>query len=103
MPESLKPTKLRKSRRVLLLVDVINTFDFPGGEHLLANALRAARAIARLKTRLARLHVPATMQTTIMVPGTRSSAMCFECARRYLGQQARSRSCWHRVPETSPY
>ena len=44
---------------MLLLVDVINTFDFPGGEHLLANALRAARAIARLKTRLARLHVPA--------------------------------------------
>jgi hypothetical protein len=28
----LKPAKLRKSRRVLMLGDFINTFNFPGGE-----------------------------------------------------------------------
>jgi hypothetical protein len=40
------------SKTVLLLVDVINDFDFPEGEKLLRFALPAARRIAALKTRL---------------------------------------------------
>jgi nicotinamidase-related amidase len=43
----------------LLLVDVINDFDFPGGRNLLKFALPAARRIARLKSRLRRRRVPA--------------------------------------------
>ena len=36
-----------KSETVLLLVDVINDFDFPGNEKLLRFALPAARRIAK--------------------------------------------------------
>jgi nicotinamidase-related amidase len=56
---ALRPTKLRRTRRVLVLVDFINTFDFPGGERLLPGALRAARATVKLKQRLALERVPA--------------------------------------------
>ncbi|TFZ06652.1 cysteine hydrolase [Ramlibacter henchirensis] len=47
-----RATRLPKSQRVLLLVDFINAFDFPGGEKLAAPALAAARATAELKQRL---------------------------------------------------
>lgn len=40
------------SKTVLLLVDVINDFDFPQGKQLLRYALPAARRIAALKARL---------------------------------------------------
>jgi nicotinamidase-related amidase len=43
-----------RSERVLLLVDVINPLDFPGGEKLAPPALQAARATARLRERLDR-------------------------------------------------
>jgi nicotinamidase-related amidase len=43
----------------LLLVDVINDFNFPRGRSLLKHALPAARKIAQLKTRLRRRRVPA--------------------------------------------
>lgn len=49
---SLPPTRLPRSRRVLLLVDFINPLDFPGGEKLAAPAVAAARATAALKARL---------------------------------------------------
>lgn len=42
-----------RSERVLILVDFINPLDFPGGEDLAPPALRAARATARLRERLA--------------------------------------------------
>lgn len=42
----------------LLLVDVINDFEFDGGERLLESALPAARALAKLKQRAARAGVP---------------------------------------------
>jgi nicotinamidase-related amidase len=48
-----------KSETVLLLVDVINDFDFPGHRKLLRFALPAARRIAALKTRLRARHIPA--------------------------------------------
>lgn len=48
-----------KSPTVLLLVDVINDFDFPEGEDLLRFALPAAKRIARLKKRLREHGVPA--------------------------------------------
>jgi nicotinamidase-related amidase len=47
-----------KSRSVLLLVDVINDFDFPEGHQLLRFALPAARRIATLKKRLRSRGVP---------------------------------------------
>lgn len=52
-PSGLKPTRLARSERVLLLVDFINPLDFPGGEHLAPAAVEAARATAALKQRLA--------------------------------------------------
>jgi hypothetical protein len=48
-PHGVAPETLKT---VLLLVDVINDFDFPRGEKLLRFALPAARRIAALKTRL---------------------------------------------------
>ncbi len=55
----LEPSLLRKSRRVLVLVDFINPLHFPGAEKLVPRALKAARATAKLKERLARSRVPA--------------------------------------------
>lgn len=52
-PSGLKPARLARSERVLLLVDFINPLDFPGGEHLAPAAVAAARATAALKQRLA--------------------------------------------------
>jgi nicotinamidase-related amidase len=42
----------------LLLIDVINDLEFPGGEDLFEHALPMARAIARLKERAGRAQVP---------------------------------------------
>lgn len=52
-PSGLKPARLTRSERVLLLVDFINPLDFPGGEHLATGAVEAAQATAALKQRLA--------------------------------------------------
>ena len=51
--DSLTPPRLRRSRRVLLLVDFINPLDFPGADRLARPAVAAARATAQLKDRLA--------------------------------------------------
>jgi nicotinamidase-related amidase len=51
-PASLRPARLRRSPRVLLLVDFINPLDFPGGEKLAGPAVAAARAAAGLKAAL---------------------------------------------------
>jgi nicotinamidase-related amidase len=48
----------RSSRAVLLLIDVINRFDFDGGEALLRAARPVARRIARLKARAIRAGMP---------------------------------------------
>lgn len=42
----------------LVLVDVINLFDFPGGDKLLKNALPIAPRLARLKQRARRAGIP---------------------------------------------
>jgi len=47
-----------ESRAALLLIDVINDFDFPNGEALLRNALPVADRIARLKERARAAGVP---------------------------------------------
>lgn len=52
-PSGLKPARLPRSGRVLLVVDFINPLDFPGGERLAPPAVAAARATAALKQRLA--------------------------------------------------
>ena len=40
------------ANQALLVVDVVNPLDFPGGKQLLAQALPVVRSIARLKRRL---------------------------------------------------
>ena len=52
-PSGLKPARLARRARVLLLVAFMNPLDFPGGEHLAPAAVEAARATAALKQRLA--------------------------------------------------
>jgi nicotinamidase-related amidase len=48
-----------RPRRALVLVDVVNPFDFPGGEQLLEHARPAARRIAALRRRAAAAGLPA--------------------------------------------
>jgi nicotinamidase-related amidase len=54
------PTRSRfpHSRTAVLLVDVINPFDFPGGAGFARRAVRQAHAIARLADRARRGRVP---------------------------------------------
>ena len=47
-----------RARTAVLLVDVINLFDFPGGASFARRALRPARNIARLRERAHRAAVP---------------------------------------------
>ncbi len=47
-----------KTKPALLLIDVINDFDFPEGHRLLRHALPAARRIVRLKSRARAAGVP---------------------------------------------
>lgn len=54
MPRSVFP----KARTAILLVDVINLFDFPGGSSFARRAVRAARSIATLRDRAHRAGVP---------------------------------------------
>jgi nicotinamidase-related amidase len=55
---ALRKDRLPACERVLLLVDFINPLDFPGGDKLAPGAIAAARATARLKSRLASEGVP---------------------------------------------
>jgi len=47
-----------KCKTALLLVDVINDFEFPGGGDLFSRALPAARCLRRLKRRTKRAGIP---------------------------------------------
>ena len=49
----------RKPDSALVIIDMINALDFPGGAGLLRQALPAARRIARIKQRLKAAGVPA--------------------------------------------
>jgi len=57
LPASADPARLRP-RSALVLVDVVNPFDFEGGEDLLAHARPAARRIAALRRRAAAAGLP---------------------------------------------
>lgn len=57
--QGVQPLPLPTSSVALVLVDFINPLDFAGAQALLAPALAAAQATARLKQRLARQGVPA--------------------------------------------
>src|SRR5438105_4508592 len=48
-----------KSSVALVLIDVINHFEFPDGDRVLANALPIALKLARLKARARRAGIPA--------------------------------------------
>ena len=48
----MKPAKVPRSRRVLILVDFINPLNFPGAGKLARPALTAARATVRLREQL---------------------------------------------------
>lgn len=54
MPAShtLQPTRLPRSAVAMLLVDVINPFQFPGADDMLPDIVEAAGAIQRLKRRM---------------------------------------------------
>jgi nicotinamidase-related amidase len=54
------PTRSRfpKARTVLVLVDTINAFDFPGGAAFARRSVDVARAIAALRDRATRARVP---------------------------------------------
>jgi nicotinamidase-related amidase len=47
------------ARAALLIIDMINAFDFEGAEKMLGRALAAARAIRTLKRRAKRARIPA--------------------------------------------
>src|SRR3954468_14910608 len=49
----MKPAKVPRSQRVLVLIDFINPLNFPGAEKLAKPALAAARATVRLREQLA--------------------------------------------------
>lgn len=51
-------TGTKKCAIALLLIDVINDFDFPEGAQLLRYALPAAKRIAKLKSRLKKRGIP---------------------------------------------
>ena len=53
-PPAMRPAKVPRSPRVLILVDFINPLNFPGAEKLAPFALPAARATLRLRERLER-------------------------------------------------
>src|SRR6185295_17792892 len=48
-----------KSSVALILIDVINDFEFPDGDKILTNALRIAGPLAKLKLRCRRAGIPA--------------------------------------------
>lgn len=50
---------LRRARVALLLIDVVNPLDFPGGDDLLRAAVPMARRIAALKRRAGEAGIPA--------------------------------------------
>jgi nicotinamidase-related amidase len=50
---------MAESKAVLILVDVINHFEFPDGDRVLAEALPIARRLARLKKRARDAGIPA--------------------------------------------
>jgi nicotinamidase-related amidase len=51
-------SKFPQARTAVLLIDVLNPFDFPGGEAFARRARRTANAIARLADRARRARVP---------------------------------------------
>jgi nicotinamidase-related amidase len=53
-----KLSKVERRRRALILIDVINDFDFPRAPSLLRYALPAAQRIAALKERAKRARIP---------------------------------------------
>ncbi len=50
-----------KSATALLIVDAINPFDFPGGQKFAREALKTARAIARLAERARKAGIPVVL------------------------------------------
>ena len=52
--------KRHKSSVALLLIDVINQFEFPDGTRLLRQALPVASRLARMKNRARHAGIPAT-------------------------------------------
>jgi nicotinamidase-related amidase len=54
-----RQTVRKKSSQALLLVDVVNHFQFPDGDKILKNALPLATRLVRLKDRARRAGVPA--------------------------------------------
>ncbi len=58
MPRVNEPFKIRKSRRALIILDMISDFEFPDGLAVLRAARRIAPRIAALKARASAARVP---------------------------------------------
>src|ERR671913_117625 len=58
MPGRMAQSVFQKARTALILVDVINLFDFPRGASLARRALAPARRISRLRARAHDARVP---------------------------------------------
>lgn len=59
MPDFHKTEAPKRSKAALLLLDVINHFEFPDGDRLLEQALPIASTLARLKKRARNQCIPA--------------------------------------------
>lgn len=94
-PVALRRTPLPRSKHVLLLVDVINPLNFSTAADLLPGAVRAANAIARLKTRLARRGVTAIYANDnyATARGTATSVTFSRPAARCRGRAAKWPAC----------
>jgi nicotinamidase-related amidase len=94
MPDNKSSTR-HKSSVALILVDVINDFEFPDGDKILKNALSMADRLARLKQRCRRAGIP-TIYVNDNFGQWRSDARslvtrCLEsqCAGRHLVENLR--------------
>ena len=85
----------QKSSVVLILIDVINHFDFPDGDKILRNALPMAGCLAKLKQRCRRAGIPAIYvndnfgQWRSDAKSLVNSCMVSDCAGRAFVEQLR--------------
>ena len=70
-----------KSGLALILIDVINHFEFPDGKTILRQALPIAPALARLKQRAGERAFPRSMSTTISASGVPTAKLIQYCLR----------------------
>jgi nicotinamidase-related amidase len=89
-----------KSPVALLLIDVINHFEFPDGDALLKNALPMAARLAKLKERCRKSGIPPFMSMTILGSGVRMPKRWSRTALTVTVQGGPSWSAYDRETKT---